>query len=232
MAERLLARIVGIENIGSEVDNILNAQGIAKADISVQPLDSRRILLYFWNDIPVVATDGTPTVSFEFGSDEPDWTTYVTVTDGDHASGHTLTVDTSEVDMDTVGTFDVGFIATDSAGNASDEHTIEITIVDTGAPVITLTSTTVDVTASAVATWTPATNIASAVDDYDGDVSANVTFTYKQETSGGTAIADLAGARTYLGTEGNAVYVTYDVDDSSSNSATQKTATFTAVADA
>jgi len=231
MAERFFARLVGVENAGTFDTDLRSNQGVVKDTITYTPVSETHLIATFYNDIPVVATDGSPTVTFEYGADEPDWTGYVAVTDGDHASGYTLSVDTSEVDMDTIGTFDVVFTATDKSGNVSDAHTIEITIEDTTIPVITLTATTVDVEASNVATFDPLDNLVSAVDGYDGDVSADVTLTYKQDTSGGTAIADLAGAITYLGTEGNAVYVTYDVDDSSGNSATQKTATFTAVAD-
>lgn len=231
MAERFFARLVGLENASTFDSDLRNNQGVVKTTITYTPVSQTHLVATFYNDIPVVATDGSPTVSFEYGSDEPDWEDYVAVTDGDHDTGYTLSIDTSEVDMDTVGTFEVHFTATDASGNVSDTHSIEITITDTVAPVITLTSTTIDVEASDVATWTPLDNMVSAVDAYDGDVSDDVVVAYKEESSGGSVLADLAAARTYLGTEGNAVYVTYDVDDSSSNSATQKNATFTAVAD-
>lgn len=130
MAERLLTRIVGIVNASGEVDNIMNVQGIAKADINIQPLDRERLLVYFWNDIPVVSETSGAVTSYESGSAEPTWTDLVEVADGDHSSGFTISVDTSGVDMDTVGTFDVIYVATDSAGNESDEFTLEITITE------------------------------------------------------------------------------------------------------
>lgn len=227
MADRLITRIVGIENSSSEVDNIMNVQGVAQADINVTVLNDRQLLVYFWNAIPVVSTDGTPTVQFEYGSDEPDWTTYVSVADGDHSTGFTLTVDDSAVDMDTVGTFDVGFIATDSAGNASDEHTITITIVDTTIPVITAEA--VDVTESEAGTWTPN---GTALDGHDGDITADLVITYAE--SDDTPIADLSAFQTHI--DGLAVDATakviYNVDDASGNSATEVTQVVTIVADA
>ena len=232
MAERFFARKVKHYGATAFMEDLISNQGVVKTTITTTPVSEKWIVFTFYNDIPVVAKADGATTTYEGGAEEPTWADLVEVTDGDHASGHTLAIDTSAVDMDVVGTFDVGYVATDSAGNESILFELEITIEDTTAPVITLTSTTVDVEASDVATWTPADNMVSAVDVVDGDVSGDVVYTYKKDTSGGDAIADLAGAITYLGTESNAVYVTYDVDDAESNSATTKTATFTAIADA
>ncbi|NOQ50315.1 MAG: hypothetical protein GQ557_01450, partial [Mycoplasmataceae bacterium] len=113
--------------------------------------------------------------------------------------------------------------------NVSDPLAITFTIVDTTIPVITLTSTTDDLAIADAPTWTPVTNLVSATDDYDGDVSGTVVYVFKEDTSGGSVISSLADARTHLGTATNVVYVTYNVDDSSDNSAVEKHYTVTAI---
>jgi hypothetical protein len=144
-----------------------------------------------------------------------------------------LAIDTSAVDMNTVGTFDVGYVATDASGNASDLFELTITITaDVTIPVITLTAATLDIEASNVATWDGGVaNMVSATDVVDGDVSGDVVYTYNENTSGGSVLADIAAAIVFLGTEANAVYVTYNVDDTAGNSAVEKTLTITAIAD-
>jgi hypothetical protein len=214
MAERLLTRIVGIVNASSEVDNIMNVQGIAKADINIQPLDRERLLVYFWNDIPVVTLADGATTTYEYGSEVPTWSDLVDVTDGDHSTGFTITADTTNLDMDTIGTYTVPVIATDSAGNTSDELEIEITIEDTTIPVISDAETleTTYVTGSTEPDWT--TGI-TATDGYDGDITDDIV------------VGDSAVDMTTVGT----FDVTYDVDDSSGNSATQVSKTITITAE-
>jgi len=239
MAERFFARKVKLDfarkvkldGATSFMEDLISNQGVVDTTITTFAPSEKWLVFTFFNDIPVVTKADGATTTYEGASAEPTWADLVEVTDGDHASGHTLAVNTSAVDMGTVGTFDVGYIATDSAGNASELFELEITIEDTTAPVITLTGTTADVEVSDAPTWTPATNMVSAIDAVDGDVSEDVVYTYKEDTSGGSVLATLELARTHLGTETNAVFVTYDVDDAESNSATQKTATFTAIAD-
>lgn len=234
MAERFFAKKAKIDYVGTFMTDLIDNKGVVGSTITTTPVGlgaQAYVVFTYLNDIPVVATAGGATVSYEYDTSEPDWTTLVTVTDGDHASGYTLNVNATAVDMTLVGTFNVSYVATDSSGNISDTHTIEITITDTVIPVITLTSATDDVAVADVPTWTPVTNLASATDAYDGDVSSSVVITFKEETSGGSAIASLALARTYLlDTTGNAVYCMYNVDDTSSNSAVEKTYTVTSIA--
>jgi len=232
MAERFFARQTKVKDVGRFMADLIDNQGVVGSTITTTPVGlgaQAYVIFTYMNDIPVVATVGGADVSYEYDTTEPTWTSLVEVTDGDHASGYTLNINTTDVDMVTVGTFDVIYVATDSSGNISDAHTIEITITDTTVPVITLTSATDDVDVFDAPTWTPATNMASATDDYDGDVSSSVVYTYNEDTSGGSAIATLELARTYLGTATNVVYVTYNVDDSSANSAVEKTYTVTAI---
>ena len=231
MAQRFFSRKFRHESAGEFMTDLESNQGVVKTTITVTPVDQYWSVAQFYNDIPVVAEADGATTTYEGGSEEPTWTDLVEVTDGDHSAPFTFDVDTSAVDMGTVGTFDVGYVATDASGNDSDLFELEITIEDTTAPVITLTATEIDIEASDVATFNPLTNMVSAIDAVDGDVSADVTLVYKEDTSSGSLLADIDAAITYLGTEGNAVYVTYDVDDAEGNSATTKSATYTAIAD-
>lgn len=106
---------------------------------------------------------------------------------------------------------------------------VAVELEDSQAPVITLTATEVDVEDNDAGTWDPATNIASAVDNKDGDVSGDVVFAYYKDNAEGDELEDLAAARTWLATANNVVFVTYNVVDDAGNPATEKTATFTSV---
>ena len=120
------------------------------------------------------------------------------------------------------------YTVTDVDG-VSTKIVVPVLVTDKIIPVITLTATSVNVAAADVAAWDPATNIASATDVGDGDLSASVVCTYKETNINGALLADLAEARTFLGTEGNAVFVAYNVSDQAGNAAVQKVATFKAV---
>jgi len=234
MAERFFAKNVGLVNAGTFMTDLQDNKGVLKDTITTMPVSSTHIVYTYYNDIPELE-DAGGTVSYEFGANAPEYvtvsntSTFVTISDGDSSTGYLLVANDNAEDMDTVGTFDIIFTVTDASGNESDPLAITFTIVDTGIPVITLTATTDDVDVFDAPTWTPVTNMISAIDDYDGDVSGTVVYAYKEDTSGGSVIATLAEARTHLGTATNVVYVTYNVDDSSDNSAVEKNYTVTAI---
>lgn len=128
MAERFFARVMGVENASTEMQDLIDNQGVVKSTITTTPIDTKHLMVTFFNDIPVVAEASGATTTYTTGTDEPTWADLVEVTDGDHASGHTLAIDTSAVDMVTVGTFKVGYVATDSSGNDSALFELTITI--------------------------------------------------------------------------------------------------------
>ncbi|ERJ11087.1 right-handed parallel beta-helix repeat-containing protein [Haloplasma contractile] len=82
---------------------------------------------------PVIT--GHADMTLEIGTIAKDWLDGVSATDN---SGEiiTVTVDETNVDMNTVETFEITYTATDSEGNVATE-TVTITIEDTTAPVIT-----------------------------------------------------------------------------------------------
>ena len=238
MAERYFARKSKLADVTAQVEYIRDTLLVVKADMVFTPIglgSQPYVVISYWNDVPTL-TDASGTVSYEAGSASPTYvtnntSTFVTIADGDSSTGYTLTADSSAEDMDTTGTFDVIFTVVDAVGNTSDTLAITFTITaDVTDPVITLTAATADLAVADAPSWTPSTNMVSATDNLDGDVSASVVYAYKEDTSGGSVIADLAAARTHLATIANVVYVTYNVDDVAGNSATEKTYTVTAIA--
>jgi hypothetical protein len=239
MAERYFAKKVKLEAATTYVEYLKDTLLIVQGDMTLTPIgigSAPYIVISYFNDVPTLS-DAGGTVSYEIGDAAPtyvevDYTSdFVTVLDGDSSTGWVLTADNSAEDMNTVGTFPIIFTVVDAAGNTSDSLTITFTITaDVTVPVITLTATTDNLAVADAPLWTPATNMISAIDNIDGDVSGSVVYTYQQDTSGGAAITDLAAARTYLATIANVVYVTYNVDDTAGNNAVEKTYTVTAIA--
>jgi hypothetical protein len=330
MAERFFARKTTLDDAGRFMTDLIDNQGVVGETITTTATGigtKGYIVFTYLNDIPVVSKAGGAVISYEVGDAAPTWSTLVEVTDGDHASGYTLAIDTSAVDMNTVGTFDVGYVATDASGNASElfelgititadvtvpvitspdvamdtgdmevegyawtnpataldnidgdittdivatyfkangttelasislleqdlyagltckvKNNVEdssdnsatevistITVTDTTAPIMILSGATADVAGVDVAAWDPDTlYVTSVIDNKDGVISAVITF--KEENSEGSAIASLAAARTYLGTEGNKVYCIYNANDAATNSAAPQYGTVTAIA--
>ncbi|MCK4501348.1 DUF5011 domain-containing protein, partial [Candidatus Babeliales bacterium] len=162
-------------------------------------------------------------VSYEYGTAEPSWDTNVISTDaydGVITGGIVITFDPN-VDMDTVGTFDVIYTSTDTSMNEA-ILTKTVTIEDTTIPVITASNANVDTEDASV--WVSS---ATAADDYDGDVTSSMVITYFK-ADGTTPLATLADARTDL-YAGLNVKVNYNVDDANGNSATEVIITLTAV---
>ncbi|HNP35123.1 MAG TPA: DUF5011 domain-containing protein [Woeseiaceae bacterium] len=121
-------------------------------------------------------------------------------------------VTTDDVDETTVGAYTVTYTVADSAGNETTAtRTVNVTAAaDTTPPVITLIgSASMSLTVGNTYNEPGAT----ATDDVDGDISANIVI-------GGSV--NTAAAGTYT--------VTYDVSDSSGNDATQVTRTVTVTA--
>lgn len=139
--------------------------------------------------------------------------------------------DYAAVTINTVGNYNVTVEVTDTDDVKGTVEAL-IRVVDTLIPIITLTATNEDLSVAGgdATTWDPANNIASALDNTTTDVSGDVVITFKETDADGADLADLAAARTYLGTEANVVYVMYNVSDSSGNQAVEVTSTATAIA--
>ena len=150
---------------------------------------------------PVITVTGDNPATVELGATYTD--TGATATD---LSGAITVTSTSTVDTSTVGSYTVTYSATDAAGNAATQVTRTVNVVDTTAPVITVTGAnpaTVELGASYTDTGATATDLSGAI---------TVTSTSTVDTS-------TVGSYT----------VTYSATDAAGNAATQVTRTVNVV---
>lgn len=151
------------------------------------------------NDKPVITILGDNPLTLNFGDtfSDPGATAFDTF-DGD-ITGDIVTV--SNVDTNTLGTYQVTYDVTDSNGNDADQAVRTVNVVDIDPPVITLlgvSPVTIEVNSSYVDTG------ATASDNVDGDITSSiVTVSNVDSTTVGS------------------YQVTYDITDSSGNPATQ-----------
>ena len=147
---------------------------------------------------PVITLTGDATVTIELGATYTD--AGATATD---LSGDITVTSTSTVDTDIVGSYTVTYTATDASGNQATAVVRTVNVVDTTAPVITLTGDAT-VTIELGATYTD--EGATASDNYDGDITDSIVTETTVDTS-------VVGSYT----------VTYNVTDANSNDATTVT---------
>ena len=161
---------------------------------------------------PVITVTGDNPATVELGATYTD--AGATASDGLSAPGsgfeeglEVITVtSTSNVDISAVGSYTVTYSATDAAGNAATQVTRTVNVVDTTAPVITVTSAnpaTVELGASYTDAGATATDLSGAI---------TVTSTSTVDTS-------TVGSYT----------VTYSATDAAGNAATQVTRTVNVV---
>ena len=128
---------------------------------------------------PVITLTGNASVTVELGSTYTD--AGATATD---ASGAITVTSSGTVDTDTVGTYTITYSASDASGNAATDVTRTVTVVDTTAPVVTVTGEN-PATVELGGTYTDAGATAT-------DASGDVTVV----TSGDTVDPDTLG--TYI----------------------------------
>ena len=162
---------------------------------------------------PVIALTGDASVTVEIdGTYTEEGATATDDVDGDV----TVTVGGDTVDTATAGTYTITYDVSDAAGNAATQVTRTVTVAeaagDTTAPVITLTGTYGSLKVGDSYTDDGAT----ASDDVDGDITANIVVD-------GVDAVDTDTAGTYT--------ITYDVSDAAGNDATQVTRSVTVAAD-
>ncbi len=157
--------------------------------------------------IPVITLTGSDTVSVEVGSVYvDDGATALDSGDGDLTSS---IVTVNPVDTSTLGAYIVTYDVSDSSGNNATQVSRTVNVVDTTDPVISLVgSDPVSVEIGSVYSDDGAT----ALDNYDGDLTGSISTVNPVDAS-------------TLG----AYIVTYDVSDSSGNSAAQVTRTVNVV---
>ena len=147
---------------------------------------------------PTIALIGSNPVSVEAGSSYTDAGATATDSyDGDLTASITTT---SDVDINTVGTYTVTYAVSDSSANSATASRT-VNVVDTTAPVITITGANpVDVDLGT--TYSDAG--ATATDSYDGDLTSSITVSSNVDTN---------TVGTYT--------VTYTVSDAAGNQATE-----------
>ena len=152
---------------------------------------------------PVITLVGDAQITVEVG------TTYTDLgaTASDNYDGNITTdiVTVNNVDTSVIGTYTVTYNVTDSSGNDATEVTRVVNVTDTTAPVITLVGDT-QITVEVGTTYTDLG--ATASDNYDGDITADIVTVNNVDTS-------VIGTYT----------VTYNVTDSSGNAASEVTRT-------
>ncbi len=150
-------------------------------------------------DTPVITLVGSDTVSIAQGATYTDLgATATDNVDGDLTANIIVT---GTVDTNTVGTYTVTYNVSDAAGNTATPVVRTVTVTDSQPPVITLVgSDTVSIAQGATYTDLGAT----ATDNVDGDLTANIIVT-------GTVDTNTVGTYT----------VTYNVSDAAGNQASQ-----------
>ena len=125
---------------------------------------------------PVITITGDNPVTIELGSTYTDEGATATDLSGDITVTSTSTVDTS-----VVGSYTVTYTAADASGNEATTVTRTVNVVDTTAPVITITGDN-PVTIELGSTYTDAG--ATATDNYDTEISVTTTGFVDSDTIG------------------------------------------------
>ncbi|WP_298543344.1 immunoglobulin-like domain-containing protein [uncultured Aquimarina sp.] len=151
--------------------------------------------------IPVVALNGSATITIEAGSTYAD--AGATASDSFDGDLTASIVVVNPVNTSVPGVYTVTYNVSDAAMNAAVEVTREVTVSDTTIPVIALNSSAT-VTVEAGSAYTDAG--ATANDSFDGNITANIVTVNPVNTS-------VAGVYT----------VTYNVSDAAGNNAVEVT---------
>ena len=157
--------------------------------------------------LPVITLLGEATVTLEIGTTYTD--AGATANDNYDGDMTDTIVIINNVDSAVVGTYAVTYNVSDANGNAAEEVTRTVNVVDTTVPVITLLGE-VTVTLEVGTSYTDAG--ATASDNYDGDITASIATINNADTS-------TVGSYT----------VTYNVSDANGNNAVQVTRTVNVV---
>ena len=80
-------------------------------------------------EAPIIVKKIKAAMIFDQGDAEPDWVTYVNVSDNVDTE-FSVTVDNTAVDMNTVGTFIISYNVTDDAGNDAEQLDVTVTIIN------------------------------------------------------------------------------------------------------
>ncbi|MCH2196465.1 immunoglobulin-like domain-containing protein [Kordia sp.] len=178
--------------------NVSDATGNAATEVT------RTVNVVADTTIPVITLNGNATITLNLGDTYTELGASATDNvDGDITANISIT---GTVDTSTAGTYVIRYNVNDAAGNTATEVTRTVTVLpDTTIPVITLIgNATINLNVGDAYTELGAT----ATDNVDGDITANISIT-------GTVDTSVAGTYT----------VRYNVSDAAGNAATEVTRT-------
>ena len=84
-----------------------------------------------------------------------------------------IVIDSSAVNTDRVGDYSVTYDVTDTAGNAAEQKTRTVRVIDTGKPIITLTG---DNPQTIISAWLTPNTAPPATDLVDGDLTGSIVI--------------------------------------------------------
>ena len=148
--------------------------------------------------LPVISLIGESSVTIEVFSSYNDGATAIDNYDGDITSSIVSTVD---VDPTILGVYTISYNVSDSSGNTAIEVTRNVNVVDTTVPLISIIGDSSIYIELGETFNDPG---ATAVDNYDGNISGNISV---------SGVVDVNSAGTYS--------IVYNVSDSQGNVATQ-----------
>lgn len=188
--------VVDVDTVGSYTlkYNVSDAAGNASAEVT------RTVVVSADLTAPDITLTGDPVVNVILGSEYIDaGATAIDNVDGDITSNIVIT---GSVDVNTAGSYILLYNVSDAAGNAAAEVTRTVVVSeDETAPVITLTG---DPVVTIITGSTYIDDGATAVDDVDGDITANIVTT-------GSVDVNTAGSYT----------IRYNVTDAAGNAAAE-----------
>ena len=199
----ITADIVTLNNVDTSVIGSYTVTYNVSDDAGNDATEVTRTVNVTDTTAPVITLVGDAEITVEVGSTYTD----LGATASDNYDGD-ITADivtVNNVDTSVIGSYTVTYNVSDDAGNAASEVTRTVSVTDTTAPVITLNGDT-QITVEVGSTYTDLG--ATASDNYDGDITADIVTVNNVDTS-------VIGSYT----------VTYNVSDDAGNAATEVTRT-------
>ena len=158
--------------------NNISAPGVGAYNIEFSLENLNYVFTSLDETAPVITLVGDAEITVEVGSTYTD----LGATASDNYDGD-ITADivtVNNVDTSVIGSYTVTYNVSDDAGNAASEVTRTVSVTDTTAPVITLVGDA-EITVEVGSTYTDLG--ATASDNYDGDISADIVTVNNVNTS-------------------------------------------------
>ncbi len=171
-------------------------------------------------EAPVITLKSNAITEFTEHSDIPNWSSYIEVVDNVDVD-FVVVIDDANVEMDSLGTFDVIYSVEDEAGNKSEPYILTITIIDGKAPTIVLSEGAVLFYAedSVEPDWNVLVDLN---DDHDTTLTVSVDDSLVDMNNIGTFVVSY-NTTDSVGNEANSLDVTITIYDKDSPVITMST---------